>query len=321
MKSNLFLGIDTSNYTTSLSVVDEMGTRVWDLRIPLRVGEGKRGLRQQEAVFQHIKNLGELAKTMDCLEGRVSVVAASSKPRMAEGSYMPVFEVSKNIGMLLASALGACFVETSHQRGHIRAALNLNDGISEGFIGVHISGGTTEFVEYKWNKSFIKEVIVDKTLDISLGQVIDRIGVEMGFPFPAGRWMEQFLDVENKRSFEKKISYKSNRNSRGINLSGLETYLYRLYKETDDKALVIRTAFENASRLLAEVGVDRCSEASVADLLVCGGVASNRYIRESVKKKLAESNVNGYFCAPGDCTDNAFGVALIGRDHFEERCK
>lgn len=319
MKHEIFLGIDTSNYTTSIAAINKYGHRLFDIRIPLEVKKGKRGLRQQEAVFQHIKNLGEIAGKIESFYGNISAVASSVSPRNVEGSYMPVFEVSKNTGMLIASICGADFVETSHQRGHVRAALYSNNLISSQFIGIHISGGTTEFIEYEWNRYFIKEKIVGQTLDISLGQVIDRIGVEMDFLFPAGSMMEKYLDQIESTGFEKEFKYKANYNSRGINLSGLETYLSELYKNTGNKALVIYTAFENASRLLAEASRDICHKQSIPDVLFCGGVASNKYIQNSLRNKLVEYGINTYFCAPNDCTDNAFGVALIAKDHFEER--
>ena len=60
MSKGCFLGIDTSNYTTSLAIADESGRIVANLKIPLAVKSGERGLRQSDAVFQHTKNIPEL---------------------------------------------------------------------------------------------------------------------------------------------------------------------------------------------------------------------------------------------------------------------
>ena len=53
----LYIGIDTSNYTTSVAAVDESGQLISDERILLTVEHGKRGLRQSDALFLHLKNL------------------------------------------------------------------------------------------------------------------------------------------------------------------------------------------------------------------------------------------------------------------------
>ena len=57
---NLVLGIDTSAYTTSLALISQTGELIEDVRQVLEVEEGKRGLRQSEALFLHIKNIPSL---------------------------------------------------------------------------------------------------------------------------------------------------------------------------------------------------------------------------------------------------------------------
>ena len=60
---NLFLGIDTSNYTTSAALCDDTGNILVNCKVPLPVAEGARGLRQSDAVFHHVKNLPEAAES------------------------------------------------------------------------------------------------------------------------------------------------------------------------------------------------------------------------------------------------------------------
>ena len=61
-KMNCYLGIDTSNYTTSMALVNNEGQVLADERILLKVKKGMRGLRQSEALFQHIRNLPALSE-------------------------------------------------------------------------------------------------------------------------------------------------------------------------------------------------------------------------------------------------------------------
>ena len=107
MDNKYYVGIDTSAYTTSLAVIDEDNNIVLDLRKILKVKEGKKGLRQQEAVFQHINNLPHLIEEMvEKIDiNRIDTVSCSSKPRDLEGSYMPVFIAGKGQAYILSKIL------------------------------------------------------------------------------------------------------------------------------------------------------------------------------------------------------------------------
>jgi len=118
------LGLDTSCYTTSAALVIG-GILAYDGRAPLQVSKGHVGLRQSEALFQHVRNLPRLIEAA-CDGARrescdIVAVAASAWPRRVEGSYMPVFLASAGYGRALAATLGVPFLETSHQEGHVAA--------------------------------------------------------------------------------------------------------------------------------------------------------------------------------------------------------
>ena len=100
------LGIDTSNYTTSAAVFD--GSGGYNAGRLLEVRPGELGLRQSDALFQHIKHLpGRFAelRAEGWLTG-LSAVGASTRPRAVEGSYMPCFLAGEGQGRTLADALG-----------------------------------------------------------------------------------------------------------------------------------------------------------------------------------------------------------------------
>ena len=140
------LGIDTSNYTTSAAVFD--GSGGYNAGRLLEVRPGELGLRQSDALFQHIKHLpGRFAELQaeGWLTG-LSAVGASTRPRAVEGSYMPCFLAGEGQGRTLADALGVPFYAVSHQQGHIAAAawsagrLELLD---RPMLAWHLSGGTS----------------------------------------------------------------------------------------------------------------------------------------------------------------------------------
>ena len=143
------LGLDTSNYTTSAAVFD--GADGCNAGRLLAVRPGELGLRQSDALFQHVKQLPAL---LEELEGRgllrdLKAVGASTRPRAVEGSYMPCFLAGESQGRALAAALGVPFFACSHQQGHLAAAAwsaGRTDLLDGPFLAWHLSGGTTELL-------------------------------------------------------------------------------------------------------------------------------------------------------------------------------
>ena len=116
------LALDTSNYTTSVAVFDgETGYNAGRL---LDVRPGELGLRQSDALFQHIKRLPELFDQLssEWPLSHIQAVGASTRPRAVEGSYMPCFLAGASQGQSLAHTLGVPFFAHSHQQGHLAAA-------------------------------------------------------------------------------------------------------------------------------------------------------------------------------------------------------
>ncbi len=124
MMKNYILGIDTSAYTTSIAIIDKQTDQVvFDMRKILQVPHGQKGLRQQDAVFQHLKNLPEIFEKI-CIDlNKVDTLSVSSRPRNVENSYMPVFTVGQNFGRVIAKSLNCNYAEYSHQENHIGASL------------------------------------------------------------------------------------------------------------------------------------------------------------------------------------------------------
>ena len=186
--STYTLGIDTSNYATSLAVFDTAGEGVCAKKRFLPVKEGQLGLRQSDALFHHPtalpEMLDELAEEFDLT--KISAVGVSRKPRPVEGSYMPCFLAGVSAAKAFALAKGIPLVLTTHQQGHAAAALFAAEGeklFRQKVLLFHISGGTTDLL-------LCDEVKHIETLgtssDLYAGQAVDRVGVKLGFGFPAG---------------------------------------------------------------------------------------------------------------------------------------
>ncbi len=185
-----YLGIDTSCYTTSCAIIDSDFHIVGEARKLLEVKPGERGLQQSNMVFQHTKALPKLM--LELPQVPISGIGVSGFPRREENSYMPAFMVGLGQGKTLSHMLNVPLHIFAHQENHILAALRDLEHIpTEPFLALHLSGGTTELVYCHYQGEGIFEShIIGGSKDLQGGQYVDRIGVAMGLPFPAGKHLE-----------------------------------------------------------------------------------------------------------------------------------
>lgn len=316
MSNKAVLGMDTSNYTTSIALVDLKGNILYDGRMLLPVNKGERGLRQSDALFHHIKNLPVLAEEARRKIGANHIVAISSstKPRPVEDSYMPVFLGSQSFGETMANLWKVPFFKFSHQEGHIEAGL-LAEGLSfeEDFIALHISGGTTEILMVKPKGLGYDIEILGGSSDISAGQLIDRVGTKIGLPFPAGSHLEKLSQGIEKVDFKIPVSIAGNM----VSFSGPETHFSRLVDDgTIDPGEIAYGTFLCVAKSLVSLIKNILKEYTAKNILIVGGVASNGLIRSYLRDKLGENGLALHFAQPKYCTDNAIGIASLGLSQY-----
>lgn len=301
---SLFLGIDTSNYTTSLALC---GDKEVNLREIIEVKEGQRGIRQSDGVFLHLKELPKQIESLDADLREITAVGVSAKPRNQEGSYMPVFVAGSGFARVIAKTLGVPLFETSHQDGHIMAGLvscGADELIKDEFTAVHLSGGTTEILSCRYEKGSFNAKIIGGTKDISAGQLLDRLGVALGMKFPCGKELDAL-----SLTTDKVIDIKPAQTGGFFNFSGAETKLLKL-TETEDAAVLARSAL-----LFAANSINAALMAiNPQKVLFVGGVASNTIIREI----FSIGRYKAYFASPELSSDNAVGVAHIAKKMYEE---
>lgn len=297
------VGLDTSNYTTSIAVFQ--GTSGENCSQLLPVPAGQLGLRQSDALFAHVKSLPGLADRLfsHVDPASIAAVGVSSRPRAVEGSYMPCFLAGVSQAQVLAAALQVPIVEVSHQQGHIAAALwsaGRMDLLDRPHLAWHLSGGTTEllFVEPEgWNVACTR---IGGTTDISAGQLIDRAGQLLGLSFPAGKALDTLAEqAQGDDVFSVKCP------DMAFSLSGVENKVQAYFERTgspvETAGFVLRCvaqavwlATEHARRTYPGLPV-----------LFSGGVSSNSLLRRVMEEP------DSIFCQPSYATDNAMGVAVL----------
>jgi len=307
MSERIIIAIDTSNYTTSVSLMRLDGKLIANIKRPLPVKQGECGLRQSDAVFAHIKNLpSAMREARERLDGRVPVaVGVSTRPRNVDGSYMPCFLAGVSAAESISATLGIPLYSFSHQCGHIMAALyssEKQDIMDSDFAAFHISGGTTELLRVRWdNGGFVTELL-GGTRDLNAGQVIDRVGVHLGMPFPAGPHLESAALKFNGKIHKKKVSL----DGAYMNLSGLENLAKTIYNETQDTSASAAFVFDYIGNAILGVCNNFMEVHGNMPFVFAGGVMCNSII----KNKLA-AIPKAYFATPDMSADNAVGVAAL----------
>ena len=306
----LCLGFDTSNYTTSAALFGD-GTAENRGKL-LTVPEGALGLRQSDALFQHVKRLHLMAEQLraDGVMGKIAAVGASTRPREAEGSYMPCFLVGEGEGRTLAAVLGAPFYPCSHQQGHVAAAAwsaGREDLLDRPHLAWHLSGGTTELLRVEPEGHTVRSQVVGGTSDIAAGQLVDRAGVLLGLPFPAGKALDALYPQA-----EKELSFRVKLNGLTFSLSGMENKVKELAERGEAPADIARFTINTIMDVLIRATGEARKRWPGLPVLCSGGVASNRQIRAALERACG-----AVFAQPQYAADNALGVAILAHRALE----
>ena len=343
MKQEVYLGIDTSCYTTSLFFMDRQGQKVAEARRILKVKPGGCGLQQSEMLYQHTRNLPELME--EAVQGHafsVRGIGVSARPRPREDSYMPAFLAGLGFARSLAALSGIPLWQISHQENHLEAAVwSAHGPDADRFLFLHASGGTTDLLlaekqqagntlqEEKRPDAAVaaaeKNVVTGYTLkeiggspDLHAGQFVDRVGVALGLPFPAGPALEKLAE-RHTEIMEIPVSVHKTE----VSFSGPCTAVLRMIGQkaaAGEAVSAVAPNYTAAANIAA--GVQRglaetfarmlrngAAAYNVKDVLLAGGVCANRWIRKYIEDKLAGRQIRVWMPDNRYSGDNAAGCA------------
>lgn len=297
-----FLGIDTSNYTTSCAIYDSNADTIIHRKKLLPVKKGELGLRQSEAVFHHTVQLPGLIKDLfDGFDGEIDAIGVSDAPMRAEGSYMPCFLTGVCAAESIAAVTGKPLYCFSHQQGHIMAALfssGRRELYGKDFFAFHVSGGTTQALLVSGE---LDAKLIASSLDLKAGQAVDRVGVMLGYPFPAGKYVDEAAQKSDKK-------YKINIRLKNGNccLSGVENKCRSMFEKGEKPEDICRYCIDYIMTALDKMADYVKDNYGDLPMIFSGGVMSNKIIREEF-----EENFGAGFATPEFSADNAAGIALL----------
>ena len=266
-----YLGIDTSNYTTSAAVFDSSTGCVVHKKKLLPVAEGALGLKQSDAVFAHVKQLPQILEELffavPQAQNQLAAVGVSVRPRNAQDSYMPCFLTGRLAADAISATNGIPLYPFSHQCGHIAAALYSAQQlrlIGSEFVAFHFSGGTTECVQ---------------------------VGAD-------DQWVAQQAD----KQFKVKLTFKDG----NCCVSGVQNQCEQLLAKGESRENVARFCIDSVCAVVKRMTENVRECCPNLPLLYSGGVMSNSIIQKEISEQFG-----GYFAKPEFSSDNAAGIAIL----------
>ncbi|MDE6035954.1 MAG: peptidase M22 [Ruminococcus sp.] len=304
-----FLGIDTSNYTTSVAVYNSDNNKIYQSKKLLPVKEGTAGLRQSDAVFHHTRQLPEMTEELFTVHPvkNLKAVTASVRPRNVEGSYMPCFLSGEGLGRTLSALNKIPFYSTSHQTGHILSALYSTDRlvlIHEKFIAFHVSGGTTDCLLCEPSETDIIRITqIGTSLDLKAGQLVDRVGLMLGLKFPCG------IELE-KLAYNADSHYKIRPVIKDGNccLSGFENKCKQMLENGETSENIAGYCLDTIAETVTAMTAEAVRNYGDVPIVYAGGVMSDKIIRQKIISRFEYAD----FAEPDFSCDNASGVAIYG---------
>lgn len=311
------LGIESSCDETSVSIVKngtvEIATVILS-QIDIHTNFG--GVVPEIASRNHVKNITMvieecLAKANMKME-EVDAIAVTYGPGLI-GSLLVGLEAAKTLAFVYNKPL----IPVHHITGHIYAN-NLIKPLEFPLISLVISGGHTELVYMDKHLSFKK---LGGTLDDAVGECYDKVARVMDIPYPGGPLVDK-LAHEGKNLY--KLPIPLDDGSYNFSFSGLKSAVINLvHNETQRGNEIIKTdlacSFQNVVvETLTKKTMQALRDYHVNNLIVAGGVAANKGIREKLIYLCEQENINLSFPATKYCTDNAAMIAAVGYYLFKE---
>lgn len=314
----IVLGVETSCDETSVSIVKD-GKEVLSNIIYTQIDIHKLygGVVPEVASRHHLKKItyvfDQALKEANMEPKDIDLVAVTSHPGLI-GSLL----VGINAAKTFALAHHIKYVEVDHIVGHIYANYIESD-FNFPILALVVSGGHTELVYMKEHYSF---EVLGETLDDAVGEAYDKVGRVMDLQYPAGAKVDK-LAHEGKPTYH--LPVYADKDSYNFSFSGLKSAVFNLVNTAKMKGEEIDTkdlacSFQNSvTTVLTEKTIKAAKEYKVNQIVVAGGVAANKGLRERLSEAANKENIKLTFPKMVYCTDNAAMIAVAG--YFKYVCE
>ena len=308
MKDMNILAIESSCDETSCSIIKNGSVDVATIiltQIDIHTNFG--GVVPEIASRHHLKNitmvieecLNKSKMTMD----EIDAIAVTYGPGLI-GSLLVGVEAAKTLAFIYNKPL----IPVHHIAGHIYAN-NLNKKMEYPLIALVVSGGHTEIIYMKDEYEFEK---LGGTLDDAVGESYDKVARVIGVGYPGGPVIDK---MAKEGTHEYKLPTPLNDDSYNFSFSGLKSAVINLAHNYDQRGIELNK--ENLAKSFQDVVIESITkktlkalkDKNVKRLIIAGGVAANRELREALHNACEENGIDCSYPELKYCTDNA---AMIG---------
>jgi N6-L-threonylcarbamoyladenine synthase len=319
----LVLGVESSCDESGAAVVDENGRVLADVvqsQIPLHAPYG--GVVPEVASRDHLRQVPRVVRQALRVAGiglnDVDGVAVTCRPGLV-GALLVGVQTAKGIAWAARKPL----VGVDHLVGHLLSAF-VRRGNGDAptprfpFVCLLVSGGHTAIYRVDAPRS---DAIAElgATRDDAAGEAFDKVAKILGLGYPGGPAIDRLAAHGNARRVDLSAPMASTR-SLEMSFSGIKTQVAQLVRErqpnaTTDEAWVadVCAAFQEVvTDVLARKVLAAADHERVGDVVLGGGVAANRQLRERVTRLASERGLRAIVPALASCTDNAAMIGYAG---------
>jgi N6-L-threonylcarbamoyladenine synthase len=310
MENTLILGIETSCDETAAAIVrngKDILSNVVNSQIEIHRQFG--GVVPEVASRKHIENIAQVVdaafREANLTYGDISAVAVTNHPGLI-GALLVGLSFAKGF----AWAVNKPLLAVNHLHGHIYANFLEHDDIAFPAVCLVVSGGHTSLLHMKNIHDY---EVIGETRDDAAGEAFDKVARVLELGYPGGPAIQKAAD-QGTAGVLKLPRVFLNKNEFEFSFSGLKTAAMNLWKTCDksSKQLVFDLAAE-FQQALVEVLVEKAIKAAevhkVNSILLAGGVAANKLLREMMKERAGQNRIKVYYPTLKLCTDNAAMIA------------
>jgi N6-L-threonylcarbamoyladenine synthase len=311
------LGIDTSCDDTSAAVLSDgrnVLSSVVNSQIKLHHPYG--GVVPELASREHIRNIAPVVNEALSIAGTgindLDGIAVTIGPGLI-GSLLVGLYYGKGFSMARKIPL----VAVNHLEGHILSVLLEENRPDFPFIALTVSGGHTSLYHVTGVGKYTQ---MGQTLDDAAGEAFDKVAKILGLGYPGGSVIEK-MSLSGKKDAVDFPRAQISQDSLDFSFSGLKTAV-SLFVERWQKSEKMRSEIkkEDIAASFQEAVIDVLSKkimravekAGVGSMVVAGGVACNRTLRQRLSEEADARGVKFYYPRPAYCTDNGAMIALAG---------
>lgn len=300
------LGVEGTAHTNGIGIVDNNNTILADVRSVFKPKTG--GIHPREAAVNisenFLKNLTLAFEQANIAPREISAVAFSRGPGLG-----PCLRATATGARSIALALNIPLIAVNHPVAHIEIAKQLCQVLDP--VTVYTSGGNTQIAVYNDHKY----TVLGETHDLALGNLIDQTARAIGYDYAlAGPVIEKEALMSSKKILDLPYTVKGTT----LQYSGLYTALVNHYKSGENPRDICYSLQEYAFSMLAEVVEKALLISKKKDLLITGGVAANKRLKEIIQDVANENNVTFHNVPKELAGDNGVMIAITGVQYYKK---